>query len=372
MKYGIKRLRMWSAMIAIFVFAVVFMASCKEEKKNEQVAQIYKTMEIATSDITIENTYSASIQGRQNVKLLPRVEGYLVKVLATEGQKVKKGESLFLIDDVPYFTAYQAAKAHVVMSEANVATAKLTYKSKLSLYKKEIVSEFDLLTAENALKTAEAALLQSKANEASASNNLSYTDVKSPVDGVLGKIPYREGDYVSSAIPYGLTVVADNSLMYVYYSMTEDNVLDLLYQYDNMQVAIDSMPAIGLKLSNAKLYSEKGKIESISGVIDQGTGAVSIRAVFDNPKGYLISGGAGTIVMPATFKDVIVIPQESTYEIQNMTYVYKVIDGIAKASIIEVDPINNGKQYIVSKGLSVGERIIQEGVVTAREGMKIK
>ena len=102
------------------------------------------------------------------------------------------------------------------------------------------------------------------------------------------------------------------------------------------------------------------------------SGAVSIRAAFDNPKGHLLSGGSGKIIIPNIYKDVIIIPQEATYEIQNKTFVYKIIDGIASSSEVIVEPINNGKEYIVKSGLGIGETIIASGAGLVREGTPVQ
>lgn len=362
---------MKSKLVLILAISIII-ASCKPKAENQHYAENFELLKVNTRNITLDKSYSASIKGRQDIKIIPRVDGYLTDILVKEGEKVTKGQTLFIIDDIPFKSAYEAAKATVAMCEANLAKSKLAYESKQALFKKKIVSEFDLITEENNYKTAQATLLQAKANETSAANNLSYTQVKSPSEGVLGKLPYREGDYVSPAIREGLTVVSDNTKMYVYFSMNEKNILDLLTKYQNMKEAIKKMPQPVLILSNGQEYQTKGKVESISGVIEESTGAISIRAVFDNAKGYLLSGGTGSIKLSQTYNNVIVIPQEATYEIQNKTFIYKVIDGLATSFEIKVEPINNGKEYIVNSGLELGETIIASGAGLVREGTKVQ
>ena len=205
-----------------------------------------------------------------------------------------------------------------------------------------------------------------------ARNNLSYTVVKSPADGVVGTLPYRVGALVSASLPEALTTVSDNSDMYVYFSMTENQLLGLIRQYGSKEEALKQMPAIDLLLNDKSAYSEKGRIETISGVIDRSTGTVSLRAVFPNEGGLLHSGGAGNVIVPVQKAGAIVIPQAATYEIQDKVFVYKVVDGKAQSAPVQVTRVNGGKEYIVDSGLESGEVIVAEGVGLLREGTPIQ
>ncbi|MGL4994521.1 MAG: efflux RND transporter periplasmic adaptor subunit [Bacteroidales bacterium] len=349
----------------------LLLISCGKGVHRENEIREVNVLDLKREDVVISKSYSASIRGQQDIKIIPRVDGYLTQILIKEGEIVKKGQTLFIIDQVSFNAQLQAAKASVAVMEANTSTAKLTYDSKKALFDKNIISDFDLLSAENNYKTAQAQLQQAKAEMEIASNNLSFTVVKSPSDGVVGKIPYRIGDYVSPAIQNGLTVVADNSNMFVYFSMVERQVMDLVSKYKSLDLAIDSMPAIELQLCDGSIYSQKGRVESISGLIDPSTGAVSIRSIFPNQERLLLSGGSGSVVIPQSLRGVIVIPQEATFEIQDKTYVYKVVDGVTQSSIISVEKINNGKEYIVTSGLDVSDTIVSEGAGLLREGMKV-
>lgn len=357
-------------MYVLSLGGIMMISSC-QSKNESHVNTDYKLLKIEPSEVNLNNPYSAAIRGKQDIKIMPRVEGYLTDVCIVEGSKVKKGQTLFIIDQAPFKAALQGAKANVSLCKAGVATAQLNFESKKVLFEKNIVSKFDLQTAENALKTAKAQLELAESQEYLAANNLSYTVIKSPSDGVVGKLPYRKGDFVSPAIPDGLTIVADNSEMYVYFSMTENQVLDLLNKYDNLDQALNELPAVELLMSNQTIYEQKGKIESISGIIEQSTGAVSLRAVFPNKDRKLLSGGTGSIIMPYNKKDVFVIPQEATFEIQDKVYVYKVINGEAKSAIVKIDKINNGQEYIVQQGLQQGDIIIAEGAGLVQEGTKV-
>lgn len=252
------------------------------------------------------------------------------------------------------------------------ATARITDEGRRRLLEQKVISDFDRQKAANELASAEAAVAQAEARLVNARNDLSYTVVRSPADGVVGTLPYRQGALVSSSIPQPLTVVSDNSSMYVYFSMNENQLLNLLQRYGSSAKALENMPDIRLHLSNGTVYKEKGRIESISGVIDRTTGSVSLRAVFPNRDGLLHSGASGNIAIPTTYNDCIVIPQEVTFRIQEKVFVYKVVDGKAVSTAVEVSPMDNGKEYIVLGGLEAGTEIVSGGVGLLREGTIVK
>ena len=334
-------------------------ASC-QQAPPAQVEAEYEVMTIAPADRTLTSVYSATIRGRQDIEIYPQVSGFLTKVCVTEGEHVRQGQTLFIIDQVAYEAALQTAQANVKAAEASLATAQLTYDSKQELFR------------HNSLLTAKAQLAQMKAQEVSARNNLSYTVVKSPSNGVVGTLPYRVGALVSASLPEPLTTVSDNSDMYVYFSMTENQLLNLIRRYGSKEEALKQMPEIDLMLNDNSAYSQKGKIETISGVIDRSTGTVSLRAVFPNKEGLLHSGGAGNVVIPVQKNGAVVIPQAATFEIQDKVYVYKVVDGKAQSTPVQVTRVNGGKEFIVDEGLTAGEVIVTEGVGLLREGTPIK
>ena len=337
-----------------------------------QTSSEYEVMRITTSDKELQTAYSASIRGRQDIDIYPQVSGFLTKLCVEEGQAVRKGQVLFIIDQVPYRAALQTAEANVEAARASVATAQLTYDSKKELFAQNVISEFDLQTSYNNLLTAKAQLAQTEAQRVSAVNNLSYTEVKSPSDGVVGALPYRVGALVSASLPQPLTTVSDNSDMYVYFSMTENQLLALTRQYGSMDEALKNMPQAELRLNDNSVYDKKGTIESISGVIDRQTGTVVARVVFPNESRLLHSGASGTVVVPTTYKNCIVIPQEATVQLQDKTVVYKVVDGKAVSALITVAGINDGREYVVLDGLEVGDEIVSTGAGLLREGTQVK
>lgn len=331
----------------------------------------YAVMTVSTTDREIPSNYSATIRGRQDIDIYPQVSGTIFQLCVTEGQRVSNGQTLFIIDQVPYKAALQTAEANVAAAEASVATAQLTYDSKKELFARNVVSQFDLSTAENNLLTAKAQLAQAEAQRVNAANNLSYTVVKSPANGVVGTLPYRVGALVSASIPQPLTTVSDNSVMYVYFSMTENQLLDMTRKYGSIEQTLKQLPDVQLRLNDGSIYDKTGRIESISGVIDPSTGTVSLRAAFPNEGGLLHSGGAGNIILPTLYKDCIAIPQAATFELQDKVYVYKLVDGKASSAPVQVASISNGTEYIVLSGLVPGDVIITEGVGLLREGTPV-
>ena len=346
--------------------------SCGGGNEEGKRTASYKTYTVDTTSRTVESSYSATIRGRQDIDIYPQVSGTITKVCVTEGQKVRKGDILFIIDQVPYKAALMTAEANVAAAEAGVATAQLTYDSNKELHAQKVVSDYTLDTSRNNYNTAKAALAQAKAQEVNARNNLSYTVVKSPADGVVGTLPYRVGTLVSPSMPQPLTTVSDNSVMYVYFSMTENQVLQLVRQYGTLDKAVARMPGIRLKLNDGTTYEETGRIKTISGVIDRQTGAVSVRAEFPNASRLLHSGATGSVLIPSTYKDCIVISQEATVKQQDKTIVYKVVDGKAVSALIDVADVDDGRTYIVTGGLKPGEEIVAKGAGLVREGTQVK
>ena len=289
-----------------------------------------------------------------------------------KGKTVRKGEVMFVIDQVPYRAAWRKTMADVHAAEAQVETARLEYRSKQQLFAEKVVSEYDLSTAKNALAIAEATLEQAKALEEDARNSLSYTEVKSPSNGVVGTLPYREGALVSASMAIPLTSVPDNSEMYVYFSITEKRVHSLLRQYGSHDEVIRQMPPVRLQLNDGSLYDGQGHVESISGIINRKTGTVSVRSIFDNTNRTLLSGGIGNVIIPHREDSVIVIPQTATTELQNKILAYKVAeDGCVHSCELTVEKLNDGKDYIVRSGLVVGDVIVTEGTGLLQDGIQI-
>lgn len=353
----------------------LFLFACGEKHQMQNTVREYAVISLQPVDRVLERGLPASIRGRQDIEIRPQVAGFITKLCVDEGSVVRKGQPLFIVDPVQYEAAVKVAEAAVKVSETAVANARLTAANKKELYQKNIIGEFELQLADNALATQEAQLAQTEAQLVNARKNLSFTTVTSPVDGIVGKIPFREGSLVSSSMATPLTTVSDVSEMYVYFAMNEKQILELTRQSDGkMTDILDNQPEVSLKLADGTIYPEKGKIETMSGVIDLTTGTANMRATFPNPQRILRSGSTGSVLIPVKMDSTIVIPQKATFETQDKKFVYVVNDScVVSNREIEILPQNDGVTYVVTSGLKPFERIVVEGVGTSvRDGMKIK
>ena len=367
MSYNIKT----GLLTAIVGLAVL--TSCGKKQQQQMPSAVYKTVKVSTQTIQLDTEYSATIRGRQDIDVYPQVGGTLQKLCVTEGQTVKRGQTLFIIDQVPFQAALNTAEAALKAAEAQQATAELNYNSRKQLFDERVVSEFDMQTAHNALLSAKAAVAQAKAQVVNARNSLSYTVVKSPSDGVVGTLPYRQGALVGSSMPKPLTTVSDNSQMYVYFSLNESELLKLAREYGSIDSAVVNMPPVRLLLVDGSEYEEVGKVESVSGVVDRSTGSVQLRAVFNNPNKLLHSGSTGNVIIPATFENVIVVPAAATVQTQDKFKVFIVDEnGIAHSQLITINEKDGGNEFIVTSGLKGGEEIVAEGAGMVKEGQDVK
>lgn len=359
---------------AAYSLTALLAFSCGNSQQGGMPALSLAVMTVEPTSQELNSAYPATIKGQQDIEIRARVSGYITKLCVDEGAVVHKGQPLFLIDAVPYQKAVQAAEAAVEVAKANVATTQLTVDSKTELHAQNIISDYDLQTAKNSLASAKAALAQAEAQLASARNDLSYTTITSPSDGVVGTIPFREGSLVGTTTQEPLTVVSDINKMFVYFSMNEKQLLALTRQKDgSVNSMIGAMPEVQLQLADGTMYPAKGKIETLSGVIDLSTGAVQMRATFPNAQRLLRSGGTGTVLIPSVLDSALLIPQSATYEVQDKKFVYVLGDSSkVKNTEITVFPLDNGKQYVVTSGLKPGEQVVVEGVATLRDGMPIQ
>lgn len=361
-----------SRKLFLFALSVTLFACGNQQQGKQQAVPEYAVITVEPQTVVLTSSYPTTFKGRQDVEIRPNVSGFITKLCVDEGAAVKKGEVLFVIDPVQYEEAVNVARAAVEVAKANVATSKLTADNKRELEKKKIISKYDLQMAENTLASSEAALAQANAQLVNAEKNLSYTNVTSPVNGVMGKVPFRVGALVSPSIATPLTTVSDISEMFAYFSMTEKQLLELIRQDSSSKKILERMPEVSLKTADDQLYLEKGKIETISEVIDPTTGAVSVRATFSNPQRLLRSGGTGSVIIPSELKGVLVVPQKATYELQDKRFVYVVgDDNRIKNTEVQVFKLDDGKNFVVTEGLNSGDRIVTEGVGTLRNDMQI-
>ncbi len=355
-----------------FVLLGVFLFSCGEKKQGGNVAPEYPVMTLQLDSMEWFSNYPASIKGKRDIEIRPNVGGFITELRVDEGSVVRKGQVLFVIDTVPYKAALKVALTNVEVARANAETARLTAENKRELHHRNIISEYEMQMAENSYASALAQLAQAEAQLVNARNNDSYTRVTSPLDGVVGEIPFRVGSLVSPSSATPLTNVSDNAQMYVYFSMTESQILELAAQYGATNF-LEKLPEVSLKLADGSIYPLKGKIETVSGIIDSKTGSSTMRATFANPDRLLRSGGAGVIMLPMRNNQALLVPQKATYEIQDKKFVYLLTDSSTVASTeITIASLDDGKNYMVQSGVKAGDRIVSEGVTTLKDGIKIR
>lgn len=354
----------------------LLLPSCKgktEQQDQSQQIPEFAVLTVSESNTTLERGIPTTLEGENDVEIRPQITGFLTKVCVEEGQNVKKGQTLFIIDQVALKAAVDAAQAAVAVAQANVNTAQTNMNNNKMLLDKNIISQPAYQTSVDSYNAAKAQLNQTQANLTAAKKNLSYSTVTAPASGVVGRIDFREGSLVSPSSL--LTVLSDNKEMRATFSLNEKELLALTDGGKRtVDEALKQMPNVTLVLADGTQYEYPGKIISISGVIDPATGSVSAKALFPNPKGMLHSGNTGNIMLPQVHREIITIPQVATYEVQDMKFVYVVNDSnIVKSRAIQIAPENDGQNYIVTGGLQPGETIVTEGVgIAVKEDMQIK
>ncbi len=338
------------------------------------VAQPYPVFKASAHNTTLQSEYPATLQGEQNIEIRPKIDGYIEHIYIDEGATVKKGQLLFKISAPQYEQEVKNALAAINSAEADVNTAKLQVEKTKPLVDKQIISEYELKSAEDVLKVKEAALLQARTTLANAQTNLAYTTIASPVDGVAGAIPYKLGSLVTSTTTLPLTMISNISRVYAYFSMNEKQLLAFSRQYpgSTLDVKLKQLPQVVLKLADGTEYPEKGRVETISGLINAETGAASFRATFPNPVGLLRSGGSATLNIPVALTNVLLVPEQSTYELQGKRFVYKV-DG-EKVTSAEITTLPNaaGQYFVVTGGLKAGDMLVFESATPIPDGTAIK
>ena len=357
-------------MLAAFA---AFLFSCGNKNNMKLGDNEYPVVTIGSQNAETQTTYPASIKGIQDVEIRPKVSGFITKLCVQEGQAVKAGQLLFVIDNTTYQAAVHQAQAALNSAKAQLNTSKLTFENSKKLFEKNVIGSYELQTAQNTFENAKAAVAQAQAALASARETLGFCYVKSPANGVIGSLPYKVGALVSASSPDALTTVSDVATVEVYFSVNEKDILNMTKDVGGIHAAISDYPAVKLQLADGTMYNQLGKVVKVSGVINQATGAVSMIARFPNPDRLLKSGASGTVIVPKNSSNAIVIPQSVTTEVQNKVFVY-IVDNKNKVKYTEitVDPQNDGKNYIVTGGLHIGDRIVTKGLTSLTDTMTIK
>lgn len=368
------RIRKIEAMTMAIATGVFFLPSCKgnQQQQQQQQAPELAVITVGEEDAKLETSYPAMLEGTNDVEIRPQITGFLTKVNVKEGQRVGKGQVLFVIDQVQLQAAVDQAKAAVAVAQANVNTATTSANNNKILLDKNIISASAYQTSVDALNAAKAQLNQANAALVNARKNLSYTTVTAPAAGIIGAIDFKEGSLVSPQTL--LTILSNNSDVDARFSLNEKDLLNLTDGGKrSLQAAINEMPAVTLEMANGVRYQYPGKITSISGVLDAKTGSAVAKATFPNPDGMLRSGNTGKVVFPSVTTNAIMIPQNATYEIQDMKFCYVVGDSSkVHATPIQISAENDGKNYIVTGGLKPGDVVVVEGVgITVKDNMVI-
>lgn len=365
-------MRMKTLKVTLVLGFVVGLVSCGADMPKETNSS-FETMTVKKSDIELPYKFSARMKGQNDVTITPQVSGQLMKICVSEGEQVKKGQTLFIIDSRNAQLELEAAQANLQAALAQENSAKLEFESNKNLFEKKIVSSYMLNNSENAYKQAQAAVAQARAAANRAKVNLGFCTITAPVSGITGEIPVRTGDQVSPLSE--LTMLSGNTTMYAEFSVTEA-VIEAMVKSGMKATEVDeyiaNLPPATFVMKNGTEYPHKGRVVSLTGVVNATTGSLTSKVSFPNPDGHLYSGIQGTIVMPFAEKGVIVIPQFAVVRLQDRAQVYKVkADSTATAVEVTTTDTGNGKDFIVTSGLSEGDKIVTVGANNVTEGQKV-
>jgi len=355
------------------VVTLTLFASCGSKQETSQAEQQpYPTEVLKEQNTELLAIYPVSIKGKEDIEIRPRIDGFIDAIYIDEGSVVKKGQQLFKINSPQAEQDLASARASVKSAQARINTAQINVKRIKPLANQGIVSNVQLETAEDAYQSAVADMEQAKATLRNAEATISWTNVSSPVDGFVGSVPFRQGSLVNSSNV--LTTVANTSKIFAYFSLNEKELRIFMngLEGDTQAEKIKNIPEVTLTLADGTLYSEKGKIGTITGVLNVTTGSASFRAEFPNKNGELKSGTSGTISIPRVLSNVFVIPQKATFPQQDKTLVYVVQGDSIMQRVISVTSTPDGKNYAVTEGLKAGERIVMDGIATLSNGKKIQ
>lgn len=363
---------------AVLTAVPIIFSSCNTNPTQAvatEKPQDYPVMTVRPESAMLHMDYPARLEGRQNIEIRPKVDGFIAKIYIEEGSVVRKGQPLFSIHAPQYEQEVKTAAAAIKSAEAEMNLARMQVEKTVPLEKEGIISSYELKSAEYTLHAREATLAQAKASLANATTNVGYTHITSPTDGVVGLIPYKTGSLVSSASPQPLTTVSDIGEMVAYFSWNEKQYLDFTYSREGAQLSeqVKSIPPVLLVLANKQEYALKGRIESVGGIINTTTGSIPVRALFPNPARLLRTGASGLIRIPTHLKEAILIPARATFELQEKTFVYTVKkDGSVQSTEIQIQSTTPDGRYVVSNGLTGGEQIVTEGIPSLKDGMRIR
>ncbi len=360
------------------ILMMVAAISCNNKPNAGQpggAVKEYPVIAVKSQSTQLFKDYPTKLQGQQTVEIRSKIAGYIEQILVDEGAVVKKGQVLFRLNANDIQAMVRSAEAQVKVAESDIIIAQVNVEKTKPLVEKNIISKFDLQSVESTLKSKEAQLAQAKANLENANANLQYTRITSPAEGTIGNFPFRVGSLVSSSTVEPLTTVSNTVNMYAYFSFNEKEFLTITRGLEgkSLQEKFAKLPGVSLILADNSMYNQTGRIETASGLIDQQTGSVNVRASFPNPEGLLRSGGSGLVRIPQYVDSAIIIPQKTAYELQGKHFVYVVgADNKVHNTEIEVLIGNLKDSYVVTSGLKVGDQVVLEGIAALRNDTEIK
>lgn len=342
--------------------ALFIVASCGKKQEQAQQPQgpvPFPVQTIAPQDAVVYEEYTANLEGQQNVEIRPKVNGFIQKIYVDEGQHVKKGQLLFKLETQTLSQDAAAAKAAVDAAQVEVERLK-------PLVDRKIISNVQL-------ETAKAKLAQAKAAYSSVAANVGYGTITSPVDGVVGSLPYKEGSLVSATSEMPLTTVSDSRIVRAYFTMNEKQLLNFtrIFKGPTLQDKLKNTPEVSLLLVDGSEYDQKGKLTAVNGLVNPTTGTTEFRAEFPNPEGILRSGSSGIVRLPIEKDNAILVPQNAVIDMQGKQMIYVVGKDNTVTSRIITTSTTSGKDFIVTDGLKAGEVIVVEGATKLKEGQQI-
>ena len=362
----------------LLLFSSIVYFACTSSAGNEGMPQLpvptLPVVVVDTMSATTHKEYSASLEGSKDIEIRPQVDGYIEKIYVDEGASVKKGQSLFLINDRPFREQLNNARASLAVAKANLTNAQINVSKLTPLVKNGVISDVQLKTAQASYDAAAASVFQAQALVQQAQINLGYTLIKAPADGYIGRIPFKTGSLVGLSTAEPLTVLSDINEVYAYFSLSENDFIQFEKEFPGKTIEekLKAMPAVELVLADNTVYPKKGKVQTVSGQFNNNMGAISFRASFQNTEGMLRSGNTGTIRIPRSVSNAVVVPQEATFELQDRVFAFVVKDSNKVASSPLALTGKSGNYYLVEDGVKPGDKIVYSGIDRLQDGAVIR
>ncbi|MDR6944118.1 efflux RND transporter periplasmic adaptor subunit [Mucilaginibacter pocheonensis] len=356
---------------ALVVAAGLSVSGCVSKARNnsaqEEPLQL-PVVTLNTRDTVVSTAYVADIQAIKNIEIRTRVRGFLEKIYVDEGQPVKKGQLLFKLNDEEFKIMLSKARAALSNAMADTKATALEVDRVKLLVNKNVISSSELEVAQAKLHADKATIEEARSAVESAQTHIAYTSIRAPFDGIINRIPLKAGSLIDEGML--LTQLSDISSMYAYFSFPENEYLK--YERTKNAVADKDSDKVKLVLADGSNYPYAGNIETVEGQIEQSTGSIDFRARFPNPKKLLRHGATGKIFLANRADDVVLVPQQAVFDIQDKSYVY-VVDSQNKLHMKAFTPLLRlSHSYIVKEGLKSGDEILYEGIQNVHDGMVIK